>query len=236
MECGKRVKRLVRKAGIAALAVAGFVCAYLLCSLTASFIPLNGAPAASGDIAVYVHSNGVHVDLVLPVQTDVIDWRQVVSPADTKYGVDIGCPYISFGWGSREFYLNVPEWSDLTLGVALRAVLGIGGSSLHTCYEAEPHEGPRCRRVWMDRPSYQALVDYLLAGAQRDGRGRFVPIDTTVRHHSTDAFYVGTGRYSPFQTCNTWSNAALKRAGLPCCLWTPFSFPIISRFPQKDGE
>ena len=44
---------------------------------------------------------------------------------------------------------------------------------------------------------------------------------------ATDAFYEARGCYHPFFTCNTWCNLALKRAGLPCCVWTPFASPIL---------
>ena len=67
----------------------------------------------------------------------------------------------------------------------------------------------------------------------RDATGRLVPLADTTGFGATDAFYEAHGRYSPFFTCNTWSNLALKRAGLPCCVWTPFASPILDRVPTS---
>ena len=71
------------------------------------------------------------------------------------------------------------------------------------------------------------LVSYLLASGVRDDSGRFVRVEGATGHGPADAFYESRGRYSPLFTCNTWANAALRRAGAPCCLWTPFPGPIL---------
>lgn len=229
----ERVRRwwvLARAAGLAALSVVGVVVVYLLCALVGSFVPVNGTAPSDGEIPVYVRANEVHADLLVPVRTAIVDWREVASPADTRSG-DATCPYIAFGWGSKAFYLNVPDWSDLTVGIALRALAGVGGSTLHTCYVPEPAVGSDCRRVSLRPQAYAALVGYLRASARRDASGRFVSVGPTVRYCANDAFYEGVERYTLFRTCNSWANDALKAAGLPCCLWTPFAFSVVRRLP-----
>ena len=47
-----------------------------------------------------------------------------------------------------------------------------------------------------------------------------------------DKFYESTHNYSCVKTCNTWVNQALKYAGLPSCVWTPYNFGII----DNDSE
>jgi len=209
---------------------------FLVCGLilvpaamwTVSLVPANTETACDGPIPVYVHSNGVHVDLVLPVVTDVIDWRTVADPNDTDaVEAAAACPFISFGWGAREFYLNVPEWRDLTPGVAFRAICGLGGSALHTWYEPVPREGEDCVRIGLDRASYARLVAFIRESGVRGDDGRFVPVVTSVRYGRRDAFYVGVGHYRPWNSCNTWANRALKVCGVRCCAWSAFPGPIL---------
>ena len=70
----------------------------------------------------------------------------------------------------------------------------------------------------------------------RDADGRLVLLAGASGFGATDAFYEARGRYSPFFTCNTWSNLALKRAGLPCCVWTPFARPILRHAAGAEAE
>ena len=202
--------------------------AWLVAAIALSAIPLHRGAGHRGSVPVYVVSNGVHADLVLPVRCDRFDWTPVAPPADAADPRAADAPWIAFGWGDRGFYLNVPEWSDLTAGAALRAISGLDGSTLHATrlYRA-PAEGPDCRRLDLDALQYDALVAYILESGVRDVDGRLVRIEGAAGHGPTDAFYESRGRYSPLFTCNTWANAALKRAGAPCCLWTPFSGPIL---------
>ncbi len=221
--------RLLRRAIAALLAVPALLAAaWLAAAGTLSAIPLNQGEGHRGGITVYVLSNGVHIDLVLPVRNERFDWTDIAPAADVASPIAADAPWIAFGWGDRGFYINVPEWSDMTAATALRAVSGFDGTALHAeRFFAMPDEGSDCRRLDLDATQYDALVAFLLESGVRDAGGRFVPVAGAVGHCETDAFYESRGRYSPLFTCNTWVNTALKRAGAPCCLWTPFSSPIL---------
>ncbi|UZJ65875.1 DUF2459 domain-containing protein [Sphingobacterium sp. KU25419] len=76
-------------------------------------------------VTVYIMSNGVHTDLVLPVKTNQIDWS-VLFPFQNNKGKKTNYSYMGVGWGDKGFYLNTPEWKDLKLllHLLLRPVLG----------------------------------------------------------------------------------------------------------------
>ena len=223
-----RHRRLRRAVSLAVRSAAGLVAAYLLAAVVLSAIPVNGGAGHRGPNVVFVLSNGVHTDLVLPVRNARFDWAPVASSADAADPRADLAPWIAFGWGDRGFYLNVPSWNDLTVCSALRALSGVDGTTLHvTRLFRLPPEGPDCSRLELDDAQYDALVAHVLESGVRDASGRFVPVAGTAGHGPCDAFYEATGRYSPFFTCNTWANAALKRAGAPCCLWTPFSGAVL---------
>ena len=207
------------------------VVVYALVGTLLSLVPVNCQPVPGGDVAVYVRTNGAHTDVVVPTQTGRIDWSKVVPPDDTaskRQG-----PYLAIGWGAQDFYLNVQEWKDLTFDVALRAISGMGGTALHTVYVAEPAGGEDCRRLMLSATQYDMLVNYILASGKRNDAGAFVRIPHD-GYGSNDAFYEGVGRYSPFFTCNTWANSALKACGQKCCLWTALSYPIFWNYPLEE--
>ena len=209
------------------------VLVYAIVGAVLSLVPVNCRPDPGGDVAVYVRTNGAHVDIVVPTQTERIDWSEVVPPDDTASKVQGA--YLAIGWGAQDFYLNVPEWSDLTVGVALRAISGTGGSALHTVYVYEPAEDEACRRLMLSATQYDMLVKYILSSGKRNDAGAFVHIPHE-GYGDNDAFYEGVGRYSPFFTCNTWANSALKACGQKCCLWTALSVPIFWKYPRETTQ
>lgn len=233
---GVEKRKLVRNiARITALEVAGILLLLvtgLQIGTLLSLIPVNRSVASEGEVFVYLQRSDVHTDIVVPTRTSRIDWATVVPPGDT--GAADGEEYLAFGWGSRDFYLNVPTWDDLTLGIALKAISGMGGTALHTRYVYEPAVGKDCRRLTLTFAQYDALVEYILSSGRRNADGTFVHIDQAGGGWS-NAFYEGTGRYSLFFTCNSWANSALKACGQRCCLWTPLQQPIFWKYPQNNA-
>lgn len=175
-------------------------------------------------VPVYVCSNGVHVDLLLPVRI-AGDSRpgleRIFPPAHFRSDVR-HLPWLAFGWGSRRFYLDTREWSDLRPGVALMAALGLDDSFMHVSYEAGPSARRDCRRVSLPVPAYQALRQRILT--------RFMaPVSPLpdAGYGDRDAFYAARGRYSLLQTCNVWAGDALRAAGVPMGWWTPFAGNVL---------
>ena len=222
-----RIPRIPRFLRRAAFALAGAVALYFLAAVVLSAIPLNRGAGRSGPVEIFVRSNGVHVDLVLPVRNGRFDWGPVAPASDAADPRAAAAPWVAIGWGDRDIYRKVPTWGDLTPGLALRAGLGLHGAALHAARLFTVEEGPDCVRLTLTESQYDALVAFLLESGVRDEDGRLVPLAGASGFGSTDAFYEARGRYHPFFTCNTWCNLALKRAGLPCCVWTPFASPIL---------
>ena len=231
MKTMTKMRKVLRVTGKVALWFLAILVAYALVGTIMSLIPFNGNAVPGGDVVVYLMRSDVHADIVVPTRTERIDWSTIVPSGDT-FGKVVG-EYLAFGWGSRDFYLNVPEWSDLTLGIALKAISGTGGTVLHTTYENKPAVGVKCRRLSLSSAQYDALVQYILSSGKRSESGAFVRI-AHKGYYQSDAFYEGTGRYSPVFTCNTWANSALKVCGQKCCLWTFLPHPIFWKYPLEN--
>lgn len=224
------VKPVVRYAGMATLGLEVFFLLYLGLSWGLSRIPVAAENTEGQAIEVFILTNGVHTDIVMPARHPLMDWTREIRYEHTVSG-DTTLPWIALGWGHRGFYLDIPTWSDLTLGLALNAALGLGTTAIHATFHHTPQTGPDCRKLSLSETQYRRLTRYILASFALDARGHAVLIRTNAQYGTNDAFYEAKGAYSLFRTCNTWANAGLKSAGQRAALWTPFQQGIFRHYP-----
>lgn len=182
-----------------------------------------GRPSVPGPAIVeaYVISNGVHTDLVLPVRSAAIDWTAVFPPGDVP-GDAAGADFVAIGWGDREFYLNTPEWRDLTAGRAIAALSGAGRSLLHVTWLRRGELGERTWVLPLDGPALASVIEHVKRSMAVDATGRAIVVPGR-RYTPRDAFYEARGAYDAVTTCNTWTGRALRDAGAPVGTWTPFA-------------
>ena len=228
MSTWKATGRLVGRLAVVFIAPPIAYCALAL----ALAVPWQGAgrPGEGDDaIRIFACDNGVHVDLVLPVAAAGWDWRSVF-PAE-HFGESSGLlDHVSIGWGSRDFYLATPEWRDLRLDFALKALLW-DETVLHVEFRPRPLGHEACRQWLAPRDGYLALVRHVLRSIRAiDHRAEAVGQG----YGSRDAFFLARGQYNPVQTCNQWSGRALALAGAPVGRWTPFSFLVAWRLPAVE--
>lgn len=223
-------KKFVRFASRFLIGFFALIAVYFLAAYALAAITLNKShQPALKDVAVYVMSNGVHTDVVLPAKTPYYNWTKQIKYSYTK-GADSSYNYLAFGWGDRKFYLETPGFKDLKFTVALRAISGLGSTVMHTSYCKNLIEGNNCKKIWLNQKEYHALCAYILKGFKTDAFGNLILINNAANYDESDAFYEGVGSYSIFKTCNTWANNALKSAQQKCCLWTIFDKPILEKY------
>lgn len=187
-----------------------------------SFIPVNSydsrtlIPAQKIDI--YILTNGVHTDIVLPVKNEYFNWSKQVKFTDTK-AKDSTAQFMAIGWGDKGFYLETPTWSDLKVSTALNAATGLSSSALHITFYKSLKEGIDCKKITIDSNEYKKLIVFINDSFQLNN-GNVTKIDTKAVYGNNDAFYEAKGSYSLFYTCNTWANQALKAANQKAALWT----------------
>jgi len=197
----------------------------------AAFFPVNRdfVQPANG-IDIFIASNGVHTDLVLPVRASGIDWREILPLSDLK-DPTTAPTHIGFGWGDRAFYLETRRWQDVTIGTALAALLGLGPSALHVVWQARPLEADNIRRLRITPVQLAHLARYLRAGFVTDSVGKPIAIPGA-GYHAHDAFYEAHGSYSLVLTCNEWLRRALADAGIRTALWAPFDYDLFKTLPM----
>ncbi len=193
----------------------------------------NHVPIEKG-VRVYVLSNGVHVDIVVPVRHDVIDWARLV-PATHVRGDVSDHDYIAFGWGDRGFWLDTPTWAELKPSTAFRALFYLSSTVMHAKYyrEIDLPVGPLCRSVELRDDEYRRLVAFI-RGTFVERDGAFVWVKDA-HYAADDAFYESKGRYHLFKTCNVWANNALKAAGIKSAAWAPLHGAVLHHLPDPKS-
>ncbi|WP_291286205.1 TIGR02117 family protein [Flavobacterium sp.] len=206
-----------------------FLALYTSLVLIASKITVNSDVAEVNEkdaIPIYILSNGVHTDIVVPIVTEVKDWRNEIQFSHTQ-AKDTLATFVAFGWGDKGFYLHTPEWSDLKASTALKAVFGVSSSAMHTTFFKPLKEGENCKRILVSKENYQKLVAYISESFNNPTNPEWIQ---GYSYGAKDAFYEAKGSYSLFYTCNTWANCALKAANQKASLWTVYDKGIFCHY------
>ncbi len=228
----KTALTLLKAAGLAVLSLICLLGIYLLAAYVLSRMSVDKENQTQNDVSVYILTNGVHTDLVVPIKTDQLDWSQEVKFANTT-GKDTTFNYVAFGWGDKGFYLETPTWADLKASTAFKAAFALSTSAIHATFYKHMKEGPDCVKIDISKDQYARLVKYIQESFTTDAQGHLMPIRTNANYGSTDAFYEAKGSYHLFHTCNTWANNGLKSCGQKASLWTPFDTGIFYQYASR---
>jgi uncharacterized protein (TIGR02117 family) len=227
-------KRIFKIIGRIATGFIAFVASYLLFAYILSHISVAKETSSSpADVPIYILTNGVHTDVVLPVKNKAADWSNDIKYQNTT-AKDTTARYIAFGWGDKGFYLNTPTWSQLKFSVAFKAAFALSSSAIHATFYKQLQEGPDCKKLFISQEQYSRLVAFVRSSFKIDSSGQFINIKTNANYGVNDAFYEAKGKYNLFYTCNTWANNALKSCGQKACLWTPFDKGIFYQYRNND--
>lgn len=180
------------------------------------------------DVAIYIKSNGVHTDIVVPIKTQYKDWSEKLK-FDHIPSKDSTMQFIGIGWGDKGFYLNTPEWSDLKFSTAFNAAFYLGTSAMHATFYKQIKENENCVKINISKEEYANLIQYIEDSFQLDTEGNPILIHATT-YGQNDSFYEANRKYSLFYTCNTWANNALKSADQKAAVWTPTDTGIFRHY------
>lgn len=194
---------------------------YLLASLILSFIPYNqNQTSCAGSKEIILASNGVHVDIVIPVSA-------LSEALKNKLNIPSHSNYVAFGWGDQQFYLETPTWSDIKLSNVFGALFLKSKTLMHVTFYRQEYEGWKKHLLCPER--YTQLNALILNSFQINESGQLCQLDHPGYGYN-DHFFKAVGNYSYLNTCNTWVNRTLKQSGVPTALWTPFPFGLLRYF------
>ena len=178
---------------------------------------------------IYVQGDAMHVNLVLPVDNGVYDWRQFINLQQIGSDTNENYSYLKMGWGDRVWYTEVPDWSQMNVLDIGRVLFKPGNASVMYVqgYGSRP-EGLNC--VGLDRDQYLNVVRFIQTSFAKDAQGRLIYIKPGAA--TTDGFYAALGHYSALRTCNTWSAEALDAAGINTPVWSALAPAVMRQIPS----
>lgn len=229
----KRLRPVLRFVLRSLVFIIGSVLLYGLLGCLLSILPVNRAwMEADEGPEVFVLSNGVHLDLVLPRYYEGEDLFPFLAGEDWLRAASPNAQHLAFGWGDKGFYLETPNWSDLKASVALKALFMPSETAIHlTAYRGPLQTGDHCRSFRVTPEQLADLVAYVKENfAFREAALK--RIDCCQYGGAPNRFYEAEGSYHLVMTCNQWVNQALKRAGIRTAVWSPFDWGVLYHFEE----
>ena len=211
----KIIKKLLKYLAIFILSLV----TYLLIVTLLSFVSVNKDLVENQqEIPIYILTNGVHTDIVLPIKNEHHDWSNQLKFEHTN-SKDTTYQYVALGWGDKGFYLETPTWADLKASTAIKAASGLSTSAMHVTFYKHLKENQSCKKIQISLENYKKMISFIRESFQVKS-GEFLKIETNAVYGKHDVFYEANGSYSLFYTCNSWANQALKAANQKAALWT----------------
>lgn len=210
--------------------ILGIVVLYAILGYLLPFIEVSAKDdGEQKEIPIYIYTNGVHTDIVMPVKNELHDWSSKIPFANTT-SKKTDYNYVGIGWGDKGFYLDTPTWADLKFSTAVKAAFWMSESAMHTSFYHTMTEASDCKKIMISKKQYTELVKFIDVKFDKDANGNYILIPTKAVYSNNDAFYDAKGSYSFLNTCNTWANDALKAAGQKAAWWTPTDYGIFLHY------
>ena len=222
--------RRLKRAGMwTLLAIAAF--AFIL---VAGLVPVNrGFIEPEQGVTLYLVSNAVHADIIMPRSNGTVDWAQELGNAPFIERSD-RLSHVAIGWGDKGFFLETPTWNDLKLTTAANALLLPSSTCVHVVF-TKPDFYRDASMVTVSEEQYASLVKYIQRSMKRDANGQFIRIEDHA-YGTTDAFFEALGNYHVLNTCNSWVGNGLKQAGVVVPWLTPMpTTPMLYLKRVQEG-
>jgi uncharacterized protein (TIGR02117 family) len=176
-------------------------------------------PARDTAVEVVLVSNGYHAGLAVPrsalmeqASTQGLNSLISVSNRFQHYA------WVEVGWGDFDFYQSTPAPGDVQVGLAAKALLGLGnGAVLHVVGLKEPPEdvfsGARLVRIRLSPEGFARLAARMDGTFASGPEGQNVELGPGL--YGPSLFYLAKGHFSLLNVCNHWIADLLDAAGIP---------------------
>ncbi len=227
----KKRRRIIRWLKRSLLAFLALIGSYFLIILI-GLLPTNSDFEESPDgIEIFISSNGVHADIVMPIETEVINWRESFKrtsfPQNTAWAT-----HIAVGWGDKGFYVETPTWADLKVSTAFRALFTPSPCCLHVVMQNQPQVGENLRAVRISEVQYRKMVETIQACFLHQKKKTVLIPESNYGKY--DIFYEAHGNYHCLNTCNSWVGWVMRESGIKTPLLTPLPKSVFLYLPASD--
>ena len=200
----KKVKKILKWIFYAIIAKILLILSFIIVSLILTYSTVNSEYQGPYTKEIYLSDNGIHVDLVIPENDQ----------------------YLAYGWGSKIFYLNTPNWSDLTASNAFKALFTEPQSAMHVTTYTQIEKS--WIKIEVNEKQLSNIKRLINKSFKLDNNGNRIRFEGSGYYHN-DEFYKAVGKYSCLKTCNSWTNELLKKSNIKSSYWTPYSFGVVDK-------
>ena len=186
------LKKILKGLGV----LLGIIAVYLIGVFVIPFIPVSAEKTNEPkDVDIYILTNGVHTDIVVPIKSDVYDWSTLL-PFENTISKRTDFNYVSIGWGDKGFYLDTPTWAELKPSTAFKAAFWLSESAMHCTYYTKMVEGDDCVKISITKAQYKRLIAFINDKFDKDAQGKVQFISTDAVYDKSDAFYDAKSSYN----------------------------------------
>jgi len=179
-------------------------------------------------VTVYITSNGIHTDIVMPIYTKQLNWAHELELPDSLLHDSIRT-HLAVGWGDKGFFLETKSWADVKISVVFKAAFHLGNSAMHVVHVPKPDKNQlQTIELKMTPSQYFRLTEFVKASFSKDGN--HYRMITEHPYGMYNYFYEADRSYGLTYTCNSWTNSALKVCGQRACVWTAFKGGIYLQY------
>ena len=168
-----------------------FILLYLFAAFCLSRITVDKEEGTTAEVTIYIKTNGVHTDIVVPVKNETIDWSREVLFSNTHLTDTTNMQWLAMGWGDKGFYLETPTWNDLKFSTAFKAAFALSTTAIHATFYSSLAENKSCKKIMISSTQYKRLVEYIHKSFMQNETGQVIPIVTDANYNNADAFYEG---------------------------------------------
>ncbi|RZV49922.1 MAG: TIGR02117 family protein [Sphingomonadaceae bacterium] len=229
----KKQSRISQVARILAAIILIPLASFIGLAALGSVIPVNTAwEEPEEGVTIYLADNGVHLDIVFPVEAAGVEWRPLFQPTDIADPRWYDAGWVMIGAGDRGIYTTAKDWADLKPGVALDSMVS-GDRVMHVQWVTRPHAWTAAE-LRLTKAQYRRLFAAAREtfALQENGSAQRLGVDG---YFGSDAFYEGKGPFNLVQTCNQWVAERLRIAGVETSLWSPFSVGLPWRYREPGA-
>lgn len=190
---------------------------------------------SDGLVDVYVASNGWHTSLVLPRVTPAFVWDARIAASDVTADAShaAASPWVTFGWGEKEFFAATPQFADFSPRRAIHSLFFSDEFVLQVGFETSMSSSENVRRLRLPRARYLALARYVDSFLPKGADGKARRLQDGYTPH--DSFFEAGGDYSLLYTCNTWVADGLRAADVPTPMWAGLASAVMLHLPDDGG-
>jgi uncharacterized protein (TIGR02117 family) len=214
------MRRLFRLTGYGLIAIVLAIVVVAIATARRGDPALWPPKADAPRIEIFVVDHGYHSGLAIPTAKLVETAQRNNDAALIRIAEQFGSyPYLEIGWGEQDFYASVPTVSDMSVGLALRALFAPGNRSVLHVVGLPDHPRKTFRSagivpVPLSEAGFARMLKALDGtfvqegeppSPQPLGRGLYGP----------SLFFRANGAFHIFKVCNHWVADMLSKAGVP---------------------